>query len=239
MRGANDRGFVLVAIVWLLLLGATIAAALTLRALAAGRTAAAEGEGLATELALDGAAQTVLASLLFEGPRSPWAAGAAAPLTLGGRHIQVKTASEEGRIDANTVDPAVLNAALQGVGVAAPVRERLSQAVRTRRAERRDFTSAGEVRAWLRSAGDTSCLDDLFTVYARLQAPSPGQMPARLARALASAAPERPPLLSAATPLRIEAALAGGPSLTAVARLTGLPAGPVSIHRWEYRLDCG
>lgn len=153
--------------------------------------------------------------------------------------MSVRVATEEGRIDANTVDPAVLQAARQGLGVDGASRRRLADALQARRTQRSDFGSAAEVRAWLRGSGETPCLDDLFTVYARLQAPASGQMPERLARALASAAPQRPPLLGAATPLRLEARLATGAALTAVAHLTGLRASPVSVHRWEYRTDCG
>jgi hypothetical protein len=240
MSRRGESGFVLIAVVWLLLLGAAIAGALTLRALGTTRLAAADGEALTREMALDGAVQTALASLLFEGPRSPWAAPGAAPaVQVGPSAVELRVSSESGRLDANSVEPRLLSAALQGLAVAPEERERLVSAIEAARAERREIASASELRALLRGAGAAppECLDDVFTVYSRMATPARGQMPDRLARALGEPAGAAA-AYQAGGALRLEARLPSGGALTVVARLTGLHQSPLAVHRWEYRLDC-
>ena len=241
---SHERGFVLIGAIWLLVLAGTIAAALMLRSVNVSRAAAAEGGLLAERLALDGAVETAFASLLFDGPRSPWASQPANEVRIAGRTLTVTVSAENGRLDANSADPAIVASALQGLGVASGPRTRLIAALQGRRSTAREFRTAAELRALLASAAaspDDPCLEDVFTLFSRLEQPSQATMPAKLAKALGLAATTDVAggaFSSAGGPVRVEARTSEGAGLTSVARISGATNAPVTIHRWDYRIDC-
>lgn len=240
MRGSprpNERGYVLIGAIWLLVLAGSIAAALMLRSMADARGAAAESEALRDKLALDGAVQAALAAMLFEGDR----ASSTRTMTIDGRTIDVRFSSENGRIDANAAALPLIDQALRGAGIEAAGRGRIVAGFAAARAAKREIASQAELRALLPRGGGSggACAEDMFTLSSRLDRPLPGQTGEKVARALGMAATGTGAAASnSGAPLRIEAALPEGAALTAIARITGLSDKPLTIHRWEYRRDC-
>lgn len=237
----RESGFVLLAAIWLLVLAASIAAALMLRSMTAARGTAAEAEALRDKLALDGAAEAAIASLIFEGNRSAWT-GAPRPVTIGGRDVAVTLSSENGRLDINKAEVRTVDAALRGVGTAAEERQRITQALAARRAAGRDYAATAELRTLLSdgaAAKSAACALDLFTLFSGLAAPAPNQMSDKLARALGMPGGGfTPENAGGGAALRIEAALPSGVGLTVVVRATGISDEPLMVHRWDYARDC-
>lgn len=229
---SNDRGFVLLGAIWLLVLAGTVGAALLLRSLADARTAAAESRALADRMTLDGAAESAFASLLFHGQASPLTAGGG-NTSVGGTPVALRLSSEALRLDLNEAPPEAIAAALQALGASPGERNRIVEAVAGARTEKRRLSSHAELRRLL---GASAVWEDAFTLHSGLSQPPTGERGESLARRLASLNPRPEPVeLRAGTPVRVDAALASGARLTAVARLTGLQEDPVAVQRWEYR----
>lgn len=229
---SNDRGFVLIGAIWLLVLAGAVGAALLLRSLAEARTAAAESGALADRIALDGAAESAFASLLFSGPRSTLASGGGT-VTIGGQQITLRVSSEATRFDLNEADPLFIDGVLHGLKVSPDERNRIVEALTEARSKNRRMSSQAELRQLL---GSSVPLEDAFTLYSGLSKPASGEQPDVLARRLLSPAAEPEPVeLRAGTPLRVDASLPRGAHLTVVARLTGLQDDPLAVQRWEHR----
>lgn len=231
----NERGFVLLGTIWLLVLAGAVGAALLLRSLGEARAAAAESRALADRMALDGAAEAAFASLLFNGQGSALTGGAG-QVTIGNSVVGLRLSSEGSRFDVNEADPQMIAGVLQSLGVSKREGERIVGALAAARAERRRLASHAELRRLLGPAAES--LEDVFTLYSGLSRPPTGESPEALARSLAS--PDTPPEpieLRAGTPLRIDAALPSGARLTAVGRLTALQDDPLAVQRWEHRFS--
>jgi len=223
----GERGFVLVATIWLLVLAGSIVAMLMLRTFTMARAVSTEQRLLESDVAAQSAIETVLADRLFVGARSHWwMLPAEGTVRVGGRDVRMRLTSEGGRLDLNEADPGRIDAALRGLGLSATGREAVLASLRERRRSQRRVRSLAEMRG-LFSGPETAlpsdiCIDDLVTFASGRPEPSPATMPARLAAALGVAAPPSPGS-GETDALRIEAepVVAGQRRVTrAVARVT-------------------
>jgi len=243
--GSEEQGFVLIAAIWLLILAGSITAILMLRSLAAATAAAEHQDLIERRLALDSAVETMLADRLFNSSLSTWwAAPAGGTIAIGKRQISLRVTSESGRLDVNGADPALIDTALQGFGIAASERTRITARVTALRTTKRRVSSLPELTALIGSARarDGACLADALTWVSGLAEPRPEHMPRDLARALGGRggatgeAGRSPPEAGAA--LRIEASEAGGSSMIAIVRASGLPEQPTSVSVWGAPMPC-
>jgi flagellar basal body-associated protein FliL len=229
----NDNGFVLIGVIWLLVLAGAVGAALMLRSLSEARSAAAESRALSDRMALDGAAEAAFASLLFYGPRSTLASGGGR-VVVGATQVKLGISSEALRFDVNEADPQLMDRVLQGLKLPPAQRNRIVAGLTQARSVNRRMTSQAELRRLI--GPEAAGFEDVFTLYSGLKQPATAELPETLARRLA--APDRiaePVEIRAGTALRIEAQLAKGSRLTAVARLTGQQDDPIAVQRWEHR----
>ena len=186
----HEQGFALIAAIWLLVLGGAIVAVIMLRTMTVSRAAVASGVQLADKLALDGAIDSVVADILFNGNRSRWAQlPASGSVDVGGRSVAVTISSESGLLDVNEADPKLIDGALRGFGVAAGPRSAFIDQLLLRRATKQPLRSRDELLRMIAVAGvQTSggvCLVDMLTTSSGLATPQVDQIPSVLARAMA------------------------------------------------------
>jgi len=240
---AGERGFVLIAAIWLLILAGSIAAILMLRSLAGATTAADHDEAIERRLALESAIETVLADRLFGSQRSAWwLAPAQGRIAIGGHDVLVRMTSESGRLDVNMANPALIDTALRGFGVGAGERERILARLLALRAMKKSIGSLAELENLLASAGGTTCLADHFTWVSGFAEPRPDQISPDLSHALGgrggATGEGGPRELEGGAAMRIEAAEAGGQPIVAIVRLTGLIDQPVQANAWGASSPC-
>jgi hypothetical protein len=185
----REQGFALIAAIWLLVLGGAIVAVIMVRTMTVSRGAVADGVQLAEKLALDGAIDSVVADILFNGNRSRWAQlPASGSIDVGGRSISVTITSENGLLDVNEADPKLIDGALRGFGVAAGPRAAFIDQLLLKRATKQPLRSRDEVLRVIAVAGVQASggvrLVDVLTVSSGLATPQVDQMPAKLARAI-------------------------------------------------------
>jgi general secretion pathway protein K len=236
---AGERGFVLIAAVWLLILAGAITAILMLRSLAAAAAAADHGDAIQRRLALESAIETVLADRLFNADRSAWwLAPSAGRVAIGGRMIDVRLTSESGRLDVNSADPALIDTALRGFGVGASERGRIVARLRALRLLKKRIGSLAELGSLVGGA----CLAGELTYVSGLAEPRPDQMSRELARALGgrggAAGGGRPAAPEAGAAVRVEAAEGNAAPILAIVRITPLPDQPLSASAWAAPSPC-
>ena len=185
----------------------------------------------------------MLADRLFNAHRSPWwTTPASGEIAIGGRRISLRVTSESGRLDVNGADPAQIDTALHGLGVAASDRTRIVARLAALRATRRAIASLPELRALIGNARarDGACLADELTWVTGLPSPRGDQISSVLARALggrdgASGEPSAP---EAGAALRVEASEEGRPAVIAIVRTPGLAEQPTSVSVWGAPTPC-
>ena len=236
----NEDGFVLITAIWLLILCGAVAALLLARSLSAATAVAADAEALRTKLARDAAIETVMADLLINGRRSPFAMlPTEGIVTIGEQEVRVRIGSESGKLDLNEGDLALIDRVMAGLGWDSAARALFAQQLRTRREAGQPLRSPHELRfiaARSRPDSDDPCLEAYFTVHGGRPEPDPAFTDAELSRLLG-----RPPMTEgngpqpagAGTPLRIEASIDNGAARTAVLRIGGLLEQPVTISSWQ------
>jgi general secretion pathway protein K len=234
---SRERGFILIAALWLLILSGSIAALLMLRAVGTAREAAGAAEALAEELALEAAIETAAADLVMNGPRSRWAAAPSeAQVALEGRTILVRVTSESGKLDLNEADPRTIDRLLAGLGWSREARTAALARIEAARTAGDRLRSLTE----LRGLGE-ACLERYATIFSGRPEPEPAHMPPGLARLIGTAAPAHagaPAPVAPGTPIRIEARTQAGASLAVTARIAGPLARPWSILAWERNPAC-
>jgi len=240
----NDEGFVLVAAIWLLILCGGIAAILMLRGIERGREAKNEGDILKSKLELESAVETVIADILFSGPRSRWImVPASGTVSIGSDDVAVHVSSESGRLDLNDGDLDRTDLLLRTAGFTAQERQPFMDALNARRKQMRKLASWPEVDQLLAKLPHdrmvTSCIAREFTLYSGLHAPRASQASPELARALSLTGEGQPLPLEPGTALRIETKVPAGASLLAVVRITGMQSRPYSVLRWQLNAACG
>lgn len=241
----GERGFVLIAAIWLLILAGSIAAILMLRSLAASTAAADRSEEVERRLALEGATETLLADRLFESQRSRWwQAPMEGSVAIGGREVRLRMTSESGRLDVNNADTELIDTALRGLGVGKVDRDRILQRLTALRTLKKGIRSAAELDALVAGVSTPQgvCLAAELTYVSGLAEPRPDQMSAALTRALGGRGGARGD--GAAAPveggaaLRIEAAEPGGAPLISIVRLVGLSDRPLEVSAWALPSPC-
>jgi hypothetical protein len=185
----HEQGFALIAAIWLLVLGGAIVAVIMVRTMTASRAAVASGVQLTDKLALDGAIDSVVADILFNGNRSRWAQlPASGSVDVGGRSVTVTISSENGLLDVTEADPKLIDGALRGFGVSARPRAAFIDQLLLRRVTKQPLRSRDELLRVIAVSGVQAsgevCLVDMLTVSSGLATPQVDQMPAKLVRAM-------------------------------------------------------
>lgn len=222
-RPQSESGFILIAAIWLLILGGSIAALLLLRAQSASVKATAAEDMLAGTLAIDAAVETVIMDVLVNGSRSQWAIlPATGHVSIEDAQLDVRITSELGRVDLNEAEIKIIEQALARYQVSPAAAGRLKVTLLRRRGENRPLRSWSEVEAILPRSG---CLAEHFTIFSGLAVPQRASGPDNYGTDRGMA-PEMPSSeLTGGTPLRIEINSRKG-SATIWTRLTGRPGEP-------------
>lgn len=238
---SGERGFVLIAAIWLLILAGSITAVLMLRSLAGSAAASGHQEALARRLALESAIETMLADRLFNGGRSPWwLVPAEGTIAVDGRQVTLRVTSESGRLDVNAADPKLLDGTLRGFDLAPAERERILDRLLALRATKKRIGSLAELTGLVGNAGGSVCLPDQLTYLSGLATPRPDQMSPELAHAIGAAisnAGARSDVEGGAA-LRVEARDADGAAMIAIIRSSGLPDRPLLVSAWGDSPPC-
>ncbi len=166
----------LLAALWLLLLVGAIATFLMARSLRAATELKAEEQDLRERLVLASAIETVVADVIFNGPRSRWhMLPASGPVDVDGMTVQVTLSPENGRLDVNEAAPELIDDLFRGIGTPSQTRSRLLAALGERRVADQPIGSFSELEAMLKSSGlDArvgSCLLEMLTPFSALPAP--------------------------------------------------------------------
>lgn len=239
----QERGYILITAIWLLLLGASIVALLMLKNLGRGEEISFEREQLDIQYAQESAVETAIADLLFNGPRGEFARlPAETSYTFDGIKMDVRVTSEAGKIDVNQADVALIERALRGLGVSALSRQTLIASLQSRRSQNNLFNSMHDVEGAMEQAGILSskdfCAARYFTTFSGLSAPQAGQMDARLAKALGQPSLTASGKTSTGAAIRIEVESGKGQPLIAIIRTSGLIGESHSVLDWRYGADC-
>lgn len=240
----SEQGYVLITAMWLLLLGGSIVALLMLKNLHAAEAYSADRDQLQTRYAQESAVETVVADILFNGPRSEFARlPAQTSYRFGDIALNIRVTGEGGKIDINQADAALIDRALRGLGIAAVPRQNFVSRVKERQRSGQLFRSIADVEEALSKAGldGTSgfCAEDYLTTYSGLALPQASQMDPRLARALGQASLEADVPASIGSAMRIEVLGEQGLPLVAVVRVSGLIGESHKVLDWQYGAGCG
>ncbi len=239
----KEQGYVLITAVWMLLLGASIVTVIMLHNLRSSEELSFEREQIQIKYAQDSAVETVVADILFNGPRSEFARPPTeTSYTINDVSMQVRVSSESGKIDVNQADPVLIERALRGFGIGGSQRQAFLAIIAGERSASRLFQSPTEVAAAMQQAGiavdSNFCPDKYFTTFSGLGQPSPGQMRPELARALGQPSMLREARASQGMALRVSIKADEALPLTAVIRTSGLIGHPFSILFWSDRPAC-
>ncbi|MEP3226285.1 MAG: hypothetical protein ABJO01_09940 [Parasphingorhabdus sp.] len=240
----GERGYILITAFWLLLLGASLVALLMLKNLKNAEDHAFERDQIQSRYAMESAVETVVADILFNGPRSAFAQlPAVTEYEINGVKMAVQVSSENGKIDLNRADAALIERALRGLGIAARPRQAFLDHVREQRKAGRFFRSTIDVEGAMQQAGFAGaggfCAERYFTVYSGLSQPQANQMDAELARALGQVSSTSNVRTTPGTALRVQVKAAEGLPLVAVIRTSGLIGQSHRVLDWGVRADVG
>jgi hypothetical protein len=160
---------VLISAMWLLLLGAAIAALLMLHAMTASRDLRIEDDRFLADHAQADAIETIAADLVFSGHASHWSQlPSNATLTLDGRTIDASATSEDQFLDINAAEPKLIDGALQDHGYDGATRIALLGRIAIARASGHRIASYAEVAALgagLVEAGREDCLLNVLSPF--------------------------------------------------------------------------
>lgn len=181
-----ERGFILVAAIWLLMLAGGIAAILMLRSLGAATETADRAGALRTRLGTESAVETVIADRQFNGLRSNWwTLPASGSVSVGDSSMSVRISSDSGRLDLNEASPSLIERALLGLGIPREQRTAFVDRLLVLRARQQRISSFAELQQLAAGlGGEGTCLIDMLTFASALPEPRDTQIPPALARAL-------------------------------------------------------
>ncbi|MEP2990031.1 MAG: hypothetical protein ABJN65_01165 [Parasphingorhabdus sp.] len=239
----GERGYILVTAMWLLLLGASIVALLMLKNLGRGEEISFEREQLQIQYVQESAVETVVADMLFNGPRGEFVLlPAKTSYIIDGTQVTVRVTSESGKIDVNQADPSLIDRALRGFGISALQRQSFISQIKVERANGRLFQSNGDVESAMEKSGiidrDGFCVSRYFTVYSGLASPQTNQMDAPLARALGQPTLEAAGKAGTGAAMKIEITSDGNAPLNVIIRTSGLVSQSHSVLDWRYAANC-
>lgn len=171
----------LISAMWLLLLGAAIAALLMLRSMTAARELRLDDDRLSAEQADTDAVELIAADLVFDGPRSRWAQlPANGSLTLDGHTLAVTITAEDGLLDVNRAELPHIDGTLQDHHFSTAERARLLERMTAARAEHHKIGSFAELAAQGRdivAPGTEDCLASALSPFGGINASMSGGTP--------------------------------------------------------------
>lgn len=173
---SGERGFVLIAVLWLLVLMASIVALMLARANQTSDRIASARDDYRDAQARESAIQTVVADRILTGVRSPWwQLPASGSVVIDGQAIAVTLSSEATRIDINDAEMPLIDDALRGAGTDAAERAALLAELGTLRAAKRRIGSFAELEAMMARHRIAPCRALDFTFASGLTAPAAGR----------------------------------------------------------------
>ncbi|MEP2103755.1 MAG: hypothetical protein ABJP02_16615 [Parasphingorhabdus sp.] len=242
-RRPGEDGYILITAVWLLLLGASIVAIIMVHNLRYSEELSFEREMIKIGDAQESAVETIIADILFNGPRSQFALlPATSEYRIDGVSMQVSVSNENGKIDLNQADLELIRRALQGLGVSGVPREKFVMLVRQGRYTEHPFRSMIDVSSAFAQAGigttDGFCPEQYFTAFSGLSQPQSNQMDPRLSKALGEASSSDQQRFRPGNALRLEIVAEKGLPLVAVVRTSGLIDRSHSVLDWGVGAGC-
>ena len=236
-------GYVLITAMWLLLLGGSIVALLMLRNLHAAEAYADDREQLQIRYAQESAVETVVADILFNGPRSEFSRlPAKTSYRFGDIALNISVTGEGGKIDVNQADVALIERVLRGLGIAALPRQNFVNRMKERQQSDRLFRSLADVEEAMQQAGFDAesgfYAEDYFTTYSGLALPQASQMDPRLALALGQASLPTNAPTSIGSAMRIMVQGEQGLPLVVEVRVSGLIGESHRVLDWEHARGC-
>jgi hypothetical protein len=219
------------------------------RSLRAATELKAEEQDLRERLVLASAIETVVADVIFNGPRSRWhMLPASGSVDVDGMTVQVTLSPENGRLDVNEAAPELIDDLFRGIGTPSKTRSRLLAALGERRVADQPIGSFSELEAILKSSGldarPGSCLLEMLTPFSALPVPRLALAPERLRTALARAGKEdgivelRSVPIGPVEPVRVRAKVKNERQLNVILRVTGTTDAPYLVHHWSERPLC-
>jgi hypothetical protein len=201
------------------------------RSMEKAKTAASNEAVLHDQLALETAAETIIADLLLNGAVSRWSRLPAEGML---EEVTVRASAETGRLDINEADPRLIDQYLTVSGWDTATRALLLQELERRRSAGEPLRSTAELRQLLLRSGGNACRVPHLTVYSGMKAPDPAHAPPELLPLLAGAAQQiGAGPLSPGTAIRAELAGSNGKPLRLIFRIGGSLQNPWSISAWE------
>lgn len=243
-----EEGYVLISAIWLLLLGASIVAAISLLVLRQSEDFAFERQEIQRKLALESAYQTVIADILFNGPRSSFAILPANDIyNLNGVRMTIKIVSETGKVDINNADSALVERVMRGLQIPSSSRNQYLSLYRKRLNDNITINNIADLEKEMQrsdiklaTSSDINsglCVSQFFTAHSGLSQPSSVHSPSELNRAL-SAPHTGGARLRMGDAIHITITPDKGLALIAIVRITGRLDNPVAILDWRYENDC-
>lgn len=239
----SEQGYILITAMWLLLLGGSIVALLMLRNLHVAEAYFDDRAQLQMRYAQESAVETVIADILFNGPRSDFARlPAETTYRFGDIALNISVTGEGGKIDVNQADAALIERALRGLGIAALPRQSFVTGAKERQRSGRLFRSIADVEQAMSQAGFDGtgdlCAEEFFTVYSGLAQPHSSQMDPRLASALGQASLPANAPTSIGSAMRIAVQGEQGLPLVAVVRVSGVIGQTHKVLDWRHGVGC-
>lgn len=239
----GEQGYILITAIWMLLLGASIVAVIMAHNLRAAQEISFGREQTQIKYAQESAVETVVADILFNGPRSELARlPAETTYTISGIEMQVRVSSESGKIDINQADPVLIERALRGFGIPGSQRQAFLGIIAGERSAGRLFQSAADVEAAIQQAGiavaSDFCPDDHLTTFSGLGQPVSGQMQPELAKALGQPSLPNEARAGSGIALRVLVTAEGTLPLIAVVRTSGLIRQSYNVLEWSNYNSC-
>lgn len=239
----SERGYILITAVWMLLLGASVVAVIMVHNLRQAEELSFERTQTQIKYAQESAIETVMADMMFNGPRSEFARlPTDTTYNIHGVKMEVSVASESGKIDVNQADLKLIDSALRGFGIAASGRQAFSQILESERNAGRFLESPVDIALAIERAGiafsEGFCVSDHFTTYSGLTQPAPDQMHPELARALGQVSLPQETRTRPGAAIQIVVNDKMTPPIKTVARTSSLIGKAFSLLDWNEREGC-
>jgi hypothetical protein len=169
MRSSTERGFVLISAMWLLILGAAIAALLMLRSINTGRAVRMSADRVTAEHRSDDALATIVADILFAGPASNWShLPATGTLVIDGKPVAISISREQHLPDVNKADLALIDDDLHDRGYAPEQRATILARIEDARGAKRmigSFAGVAALGVGVVPTGSETCLAAVLSPF--------------------------------------------------------------------------
>lgn len=247
--GSTDaNGFALVNVIWLLLLGAALVSAIQLATIASVEEQAFDQKQIERELAMESAFETAMADILFYGNGGAFRQlPATTNYQIDGFSLTVHISGENGKLDLNQAEPALIDRALRGFDIPSSQRESIIDAILAKRGNDVRIQTVADIEQIFGvngvelsspfGSGDF-CPSRFFTPFSGLAQPSTVGMEPRLARALNLIPAGQTSEFQTGQVNRVRIEARDGPPLITYIRITGNLDQPVKIIDWGHYPAC-